>query len=300
MDKEITISGQKVQLTNLEKIFWPDEKITKGDLIEYYADVAKYILPHLKDRPESLHRFPDGIKGEGFYQKNYEDAPNWVKQVKIHSESDNKKVNYLVCQNEADLLFLINLGCIDLNPWNSRIGHLNYPDYLIIDLDPEDVPFSKVVEVALTTKKVLDKLDIPAYLKTTGLRGMHILIPMAAKYTYEQVRNFAEVLVTLIHKEIPNITSLERNPDKRKHKVYLDYLQNSEGQTIASAYSVRPAAKAPVSTPLRWNEVTKSINPEDFTIKNIKIRLEKLGDIYKPVLEKGIDLKNILKQLKKS
>ena len=298
MDKEITISGQKVKLTNLEKIFWPEEKITKGDLIEYYADVAKYILPHLKDRPQSLHRFPDGIRGEGFYQKNYEDAPKWVKQVKIHSESDGKNVNYLVCQNEADLLFLVNLGCIDLNPWNSHIGHLNYPDYLIIDLDPEDVPFRNVIEVALATKKVLGKFDIPTFPKTTGLRGMHILIPTAAKYTYEQVRNLAEVLVTLIHKEVPEITSLERHPEKRHKKVYLDYLQNSEGQTIASAYSIRPAAKAPVSTPLRWNEVTKSINPEDFTIKNTKNRLKKIGDIFKPVLSKGIDIKRILAKIK--
>ena len=292
----LNIGKRQLKLTNLNKIFWPQEKYTKGDLIDYYKEVAPFILPHLKDRPQSLLRFPNGIEGQSFFQKNVANLKlDWMMRAKI--KHDKQSVEYMLVQDEAALIYLINLGCIDLNPWSSRIGKLENPDYLVIDLDPEDISFEKVVEVALACRKVLENLGIESYPKTSGASGMHIYIPMGAKYDYEQVKNFAHLLCIKINEQIPEITSLERSPKNRQKKVYLDYLQNNRGQTLASVYSVRPAPVAPVSTPLNWNEVKKSLHPTQFTIKNTPGRLQKHGDLFKRTLEKGIDIKKILKTL---
>ncbi len=296
--KKTTIGSQDLTFTNLSKIFFPEEKYTKGDLIEYYRQMAPVILPYLKDRPESLLRYPNGIKSKGFYQKDasllHED---WFDKVSVYSESNDKNIDYLLCQNEATLLYLINLGCIDLNPWSSRVVQLNHPDFLIIDLDPEKTEFTNVVKAAQATREVLEAWDIPAYPKTSGATGMHIYVPLGAKYTYEQSRQLAEILCIHIHAKVPHITSLERSPSKRQGKVYLDYLQNSEGQTLASVYSVRPKLGATVSTPLEWSEVTAKLHPSQFTIKNMHKRIEKKGDLFKPVLGKGIDIAQILKKI---
>lgn len=299
--KEVRIGRKKIKLKNLSKIFWPKEGYTKGDLINYYWEIAPFILRYLKDRPQSLLRYPNGIEGESFFQKNSSTLDvNWIKRVKIHSESLDKDIEYLLCQDKESLMYIINLGCIDLNPWNSRVGHLDKPDYLLIDLDPEAVSFDKVIDVALNIRELLEKLEIPSLPKTSGARGLHVYIPLHAQYIYEQVRKFAELLCTQVHAKIPELTSMVRNPNNRQGKVYLDFLQNARGQTLVSAYSLRAKPEAPVSTPLKWSEVNKKLRPSQFTMKNIPRRLDTHGDLFKEVLGKGIDMKKILKKMKEN
>ncbi len=295
-DKIVNIEGKKLKLTNLEKELFPN--ITKLDLINYFDEMAEYILPYLKDRPLSMHRFPNGIDGESFFQKNIGEMKQpWMKTKKIKNDEDGEIVEYLVCDDKATLIYLANLACLELHPWLSKIDDLSHPDFLVLDLDPEDVPFTKVVKVALAAKKVLDKLDITAFVKTSGARGMHIFINVGAKYTYHQVKDFAEILAHLINKEIPEITSLERLPEKRQHKVYIDWLQNAEAQTVVAPYSPRPKPNASVSTPLEWNELNSKLDPKDFTIHNIKSRVQKKGDLFKKLLTTGsIDIEKIIKK----
>jgi bifunctional non-homologous end joining protein LigD len=192
---------------------------------------------------------------------------------------------------------MVQLGCVEINPWNSRVQDLDKPDWIVIDLDPEGVTFKDVINVAHTVHQVCEEWHVPAYPKTSGKTGIHIFIPTQAKYTNDQVRNFAHLLVLEINKRMPDITSVERMPEKRKHRIYLDYLQNRQGQTLAAPYSVRPTPDASVSMPLHWDEVTPSLRPEDFTIKNALARLKKTGDIWKPVLQKGVDLKKVLDKI---
>lgn len=297
-EQQLSIKGHRVSLTHLDKVFWPKEKYTKGELIDYYRKMAPFILPYLKDRPESLHRYPNGITGPSFYQKDVDhQPPDWVKTVLIHSEHETKDIRYLVCQDEATLAYLANLACVELNPWSSRINSLDKPDFLIIDLDPEGVSFSKVVESALAVKDVLDRAKAKSICKTSGATGMHICVPLEARYTYAQARQFAELVARLANKRLPALTSVVRSPKERQKKVYLDFLQNSRGQTIVAPYSLRPRPLAPVSTPLLWKEVKAGLEPTQFTIKTIQARVEKLGDLWKPVLGHGIDLKGCLKRL---
>ncbi|NJI72768.1 DNA ligase D [Sphingobacterium kitahiroshimense] len=289
------VNKQDLKFTNLDKIFWPDEKITKRDLINYYYQIAPYILPYLKDRPQSMNRFPDGIKGEGFYFKNVADsAPEWAETYLYKSETDQKDKLYLVGKDEATLLYMANLGCIEMNPWNSTVKKPDNPTFCIIDLDPDQNSFNQVIETAQVTKQLLDDMGVPSYCKTSGSTGLHIYIPLNNKYTYEQSKEFARVVVTLINRELPNFTSLERTVKNRKGRMYLDFLQNRPHATIASVYSVRPKPGATVSMPLYWEEVKKGLKMSDFTIFNAIERLESVGDIFKPVLGKGIDLKKVI------
>jgi bifunctional non-homologous end joining protein LigD len=290
----------KAAFTNLDKLYWPDEKITKGDLIQYYEAIAPYILPYLKNRPLSLKRNPNGIKDEGFYHKDAGDiAPDWMKTANIHSPSSNKTIHYLVCNNVKSLLFIANLGCIEMNPWNSVASKLDYPDYLVMDIDPsEKNSFDQVIEVAIALKEILDKGKIPGYCKTSGSSGVHIYIPCKRKYDYDTVRGFAKVLATLVHEQLPQSTTMERSLKKRKNnQIYIDYLQNSRGQTLASAYSARPKPGATVSTPLEWREVKRGLHPSMFTIKNIKKRVEKKGDLFKDVFGSAVNIPLALKKL---
>jgi DNA ligase D len=288
--------------TNLDKIYWPDERITKGDLINYYNSMAPYIIPYLKNRPLSLKRNPNGIKDKGFYHKDAGDiAPSWIKTADIYSESSHKTIHYLVCNNTKSLLFIANLGCIEMNPWNSVTGHLDKPDYFVIDIDPsEKNNFEQVIEVAKATKDVMDQLNIVGYCKTSGASGMHIYIPCNKKYKYDTVRDFAKILATMIHERLPKFTTLERSLAKRKkNEIYIDYLQNSRGQTLASAYSVRPKPGATVSAPLDWSEVKPGLHPSKFTIKNILKRVEARGDLFKGVLGKGINMPAIVRRMER-
>jgi bifunctional non-homologous end joining protein LigD len=290
-------SQDKLEFSHLDKVFFPKHKYTKGDLIEYYRSVADYILPYLHDRACSLNRMPNGITGDSFYQKNMEHLPDWVASTDIYSDSNAKNLHWLVADNLDAVLYMVQLGCIEINPWNSRTKHLDKPDWLVIDLDPEGISFEKVIAVAQTVHEVCDEWGVPAYPKTSGKTGIHIFVPLGAKYTHEQAKNFAHLLALEINKRQPKITSVERMPEKRKHRIYLDFLQNREGQTLAAPYSVRPTPDASVSTPLHWDEVVSGLKPSDFTIRNIGARLAREGDLWKPVMGKGIDLTKILKKL---
>lgn len=297
VESTLIIGAQPVPVTNLNKVYWPKEGYTKGDLIEYYRKVKKLILPHLKDRPQTLHRFPNGIEGQAFYQKDMKQAPDWVPTTKIRHE--DKTVNYLLVQDEASLVYLANLGCIEIHPFNSKAGRIEYPDYMVIDLDPEAVQFDKVRETALMVHELLDEIGIPNFCKTSGATGIHIYAPLGAKYDYSQVKQFCKIVATLGNRRLPEITSITRSPSKRQGRVYLDYLQNNRGQTLASAYSLRPYPKAPVSTPLDWKEVKKKFDPAEFNIKTVLNRIQKTGDLFKPVLGRGVDLIAGLNKLEK-
>lgn len=291
--------GNSVILTHPDKIFWPEEKYTKKDLFEYYKNISEYILPYILNKPHSLNRCPDGIEGECFYQKDIDyNLPPWLHTRKIFAESKNEYIDYLVCTGTDSLLYMVNLGCIDIHPWNSTVDRLEHPDYAILDLDPLDVDFSDVVIIAKEAKRVLDGIDVESFCKTSGSKGIHIYIPLGAKYTYEQALDFVKIIAKLINMRQPDLTSLERLPDKRHKKVYLDCYQNRIGQTVAAPYCIRPRKGAPVSTPLLWKELDKNFRPADFNIKNIFHRLDRIGDIWKEVLGTGIDLEKCLEKLK--
>lgn len=288
-----------LKLTNLDKVYWPDDGFRKHDLLLYYAEVAPVLVPHLRDRPQSLHRHPDGITGESFFQKDVSKLrlPPFVESVQVAMESKMKLTTHLLVQNEASLVYMANLGCIEINPWSSRVESLEHPDYLIIDLDPQDLAFSQVVQVAVAVRKLFDKLGVACWCKTSGKRGLHVLVPLGAKYPYEQVKLFAELVARLVHRQVPALTSIARLPEQRRSKVYLDYLQNGRGKTIACVYSVRPWPGALVSTPLRWSEVRNTLDPTKFTIKTVPRRLDKLGDLWQDMLGPGIDLQEGLQRI---
>jgi bifunctional non-homologous end joining protein LigD len=290
----------KVPTSNPNKIYFPEDGITKGDVINYYIEISKYILPYLKGRPQSLLRNPNGINAKGFFHKDAgEEAPSFVKSKKVFSESINKDIDYILCDNQPTLTYLNNLGCIEINPWHSTAEALDYPDYLIIDIDPSDKnTFEQVIEAANVVKHVLDKAGATSYCKTSGASGLHVYVPTAKKYTYDQVKDFAYLVCMLANEQLPAYTTLERNLKKRGNEhIYMDYLQNRKGQTIASVYSVRPKPGATVSTPLLWEEVKRGLSPKDFTIKNCLDRLKKTGDLFSGILQKGIDINKCLKNL---
>ncbi|WP_276131752.1 DNA ligase D [Polluticoccus soli] len=300
MEKTTTVGGKKLALTNLDKVYWPDEGYTKGDVINYYSEMAKHMIKYLKGRPESLMRTPNGITGGAFYHKDAgEHAPDWMETYPVWSESSNKTVDYLVCNDKPSLLYIANLGCIEINPWNSTIKHPDNPDYFIMDIDPsEKNTFDQVVECAQVIKEILDKAGAESYCKTSGSTGLHIYVPLGAKYTYEEAKQFAEMIAQFAQEQLPDFTTLERSLSKRgKDQIYIDYLQNRRGQTLSSVYSLRPKPGAPVSTPLEWKEVKKGLHPTDFNIENIFKRIEKKGDLFAPVLGKGIDMLKAIKKL---
>jgi bifunctional non-homologous end joining protein LigD len=281
-------------LTNLDKIYWPKEKYTKGDLLDYYKSVSVFILPYLKNRPIMLRRYPDGIEGNSFYQKNIAFShPEWLKTTRVQHEG--KVIEYIIINDLRSLLYAVNLGSIDLHPFMSTTKDLDRPDYCVIDLDPHGILFDKIIEVALAVHELLDNIGVKNICKTSGGNGLHILIPLKGKYTYEQSRQFAEIICQRIHEQFPKTTSMERDPKKRPKMIYLDCLQNRIGQTIAAPYSVRPRPKAPVSTPLEWKEVGKGLDPRVFTIKTVPKRLEEKGDLFTAVLKSGVDFKKALK-----
>jgi bifunctional non-homologous end joining protein LigD len=284
-----------VKLSHLDKLYF--DKITKGDMIKYYEAVAKVILPYLKNRPLVMNRFPEGFKGIHFYQKDAgKNLPKFVKTTKYQHEE--RTISYLVAQNLETLLYVANLGSIELHLFNGSLPHLSKPDYLVFDLDPEAISFDAVVDTALVIRKILENLGIKSYCKTSGASGLHIFVPLKAKYSYREVGVFAKMVAWAAEEKLPKVVSLERNPAKRQKKVYIDVLQNNETKMVIGAYSVRARPGATVSTPLLWKEVKHGLDPRDFTIKTVLKRLKK-GDPFKGVLGKGIDLKKALKKLKK-
>jgi bifunctional non-homologous end joining protein LigD len=282
----LTVDGRELKFTNLNKVFYPGEGYTKRDLLNYYNAVADLILPHLKGRPLSLKRYPNGIHGAFFFQKrSAESFAPWLRTEAIYSEHNQAPINYAVADDRASLLYLTNLGCIDQNPWMSRVGSLDKPDFILIDLDPHECAYDRIVEAALLVREKLDIIGLAGYPKTTGGDGMHIYIPIENRYTYEQARIFAEILGMLVAEEKPALFTTPRSVAKRdKGKVYFDYLQISEGKTISAPYVLRAYEGAPVSTPLEWSEVKRGLNPKRFHLGNAVERFARVGDLFEGVL----------------
>ena len=290
------VCGHDLKFTNLSKVYWPEDEVTKRDMFNFYYQVAEYILPYLKDRPLSLNRYPGGIHAQSFYQKDVKGkAPDWAKTFP-YTTSDGEAKEYLVGDDEATLLWAASLGCIEMNPWFSRVQSPDNPDYCVIDLDPDKNTFDQVIEAALEVKRVLDAIDCPSYCKTSGSTGMHIYIPLGAKYTFDQSQMFARIIVNIVHKNLPDFTSIERMIANRNGKMYLDFLQNRPGATIAGPYSLRPKVGATVSMPLHWDEVKPGLTMKDFTIFNSLDRLRVVGDLFKGVMGKEIDLEKTVKK----
>ena len=289
----------EVPLSNLKKVFWPTEKYTKGDLIEYYRAMSPWLLPYLKDRPLVLTRFPDGIEGKSFYQKDAPDfTPDWIRTVPIWSEDTQRQVNYFVCDNVETLLYVANMGSIPLHIWASRADSLELPDWCVIDLDPKGAPFSDVIEVALSLHRLCEALELPHYVKTSGSTGLHVLIPLGQQCTFDQSRDLGELLARVVVGELPEISTIVRQVRGREGKVYLDYLQNRHGQLIVAPFSVRPLPGAPVSMPLTWREVNQKLEISQHTIVTAPKRLAKLQqDPVSPVLSVRPDLPAVLERL---
>ena len=286
VEESLTVSNRTLKFTNLDKVFYPKEGYTKRDILNYYHAVAPLILPHLKDRPLSLKRYPDGIEGEYFFQKNAAlGTPAWMRSHLIDSEHRGEPIKFLFADDEASLLYLANLGCIDQNPWMSRIQSLDLPDFMLIDLDPVSCTFDRIVEAAILVKKLLDSLGLQGFPKTTGGDGLHVYVPLDPIYSYEQVRSFTEILARMAAAERPELFTTPRTVSQReKGKVYFDYLQIAEGKTIAAPYVLRAYPGAPAATPLRWNEVTPSLTPDKFTLATVLDRFSRVGDLFSPVL----------------
>ncbi|HYB71456.1 MAG TPA: DNA ligase D [Candidatus Bathyarchaeia archaeon] len=283
--------SRETKITNAGKIFWPAEGYTKGDLIAYYEGVASLMLPYLQDRPLVLTRFPDGITGKSFYQKDAPDfAPRWVRTERIYSRDTERDIAYLVVDDVEMLRYVANSGAIPLHLWASRIPSLERPDWLVLDLDPKGAPFTDVVRVALALRGILEELELPSYAKTSGATGLHILVPLGARYTYEQARTFARLLAMLGVEALPEISTVARPLRARGGKVYIDFGQNGHGQTIVAPYSLRPLPGAPASCPIEWREVTPRLDPARFNIKTIAARFEKMADPLLPVLGPGVDI----------
>ena len=293
-------SVDRPPLTHLTKVFWAEEGYTKGDLLRYYESIAETILPYLIDRPQSLHRQPGGARDEGFFHKDMTSfLPRRIETERVVSGSSGRTINYVLCQDLWSLLYLVNLGCIELNPWLSRRQHLERPDFVVINLDPDGNPFDEVVEVAREVHSVLKLVGAESFCKTSGATGLHVCVPTGARFSYDETRVFAERVCRVVHQKFPAITSVERNPARRRGRIYLDFLQNRRGQTLAAPYCVRPRPGATVSAPLKWTEVRAGLNPAAFTIQTMAKRLSKVGDLWKDFLNSAVDIEKSMKRLSK-
>jgi bifunctional non-homologous end joining protein LigD len=286
------------RFSNLDKVFWPEEKYTKGDLIEYYRSISPWILPYLKDRPVVLTRYPDGIAGKSFFQKDAPPfVPQWVRTERKWSEHAQREIDYFICDDEATLLYLINLGTIPLHMWASRVASIDRPDWCVLDLDPKEAPFADVVRVARTAHALCRSLGLPSFIKTSGSSGLHVLVPLGRQCSYEEARTLGELLARVVVAELPDIATITRQVSRRGTKVYVDYLQNGAGRLLAAPFCVRPLPRAPVSTPLKWSEVNASLDIGRFTIRTVPQRMRKLKadplvDILRltPDLDRALDL----------
>ena len=287
------------QFTNLEKVFWPAEGYTKADLVAFYRDIAPWLLSFLADRPLVLTRYPDGIEGKSFFQK---DAPayahDFVRTVRMWSAESERDLNYFVCDSEAALLYIANMAAIPLHIWGSRVATLETPDWSILDLDPKDAPFEHVVTVALAIRAMCEEIALPCFVKTSGSTGLHVLVPLGRQCTFEQARTLGGLLARVVAAELPQVATVTRQVSKRDGRVYLDYVQNGHGRLLAAPYSVRPVPGALVSAPLEWSEVGPQLSLAQFTIKTMPARMAKLGaDPLLPVLELAPDLVGALGRL---
>jgi bifunctional non-homologous end joining protein LigD len=283
---EIDVDGGRVTLSNLQKIFWPEDAITKRDLLQYYANISPFLLPHLLDRAMVMKRYPDGAYGKFFFQKRAPDPrPKWIPVCAIQHPSANV-VDFPVIQNLAGLLWVVNLGCIDLNPWYARCDDVDRPDYLHFDLDPTSgADFAQVLEAALAVRDALADFKIPSYRKTTGSRGVHVYVPIMRGPVQKEVWTFAKALAKELEARHPKIITAEYRIAKRPAKrVLVDYNQNAWGRTLASVYSVRPKPRATVSAPVTWDEIERGVKTEDFRLDNMVERVNRVGDLFRPLL----------------
>jgi bifunctional non-homologous end joining protein LigD len=289
---------REVKFSNLDKVFWPEEKYTKGDLIEYYRSVTPWLLRYLKDRPVVLTRYPDGIDGKSFYQKDAPKfVPEWIQTIPIWSEDTQRDIDYFVASDVESLTYLANLGTIPLHIWHSRIDDLTKPDWCLIDLDPKEAPFAHVVTLAKTMKQLCDEVEMPAFIKTTGKSGLHIMLPLGRQLTYDQSLQLAILFSRLVTDRHPDIATTQRTISKREGKVYVDAFQNRAGQLMVAPFSLRPSPGATVSMPIEWDEVNGKLHNGNFTIGNAVKRLEKKGDPVAPVLQVKPKLVKILERI---
>ena len=285
-DVQLDVGGRRVRLTNLDKLFWPDEGITKRDLLQYYADVAPFLVPHLSDRAMVMKRYPNGAGGKCFFMKRVpEPHPDWIETCSIAHKSGNV-IDFPVVQDLASLLWVVNLGCIDLNQWYARCDDIDRPDYVHFDLDPvPGASFAKVREAALVVGGALEQLGMKPLVKTTGSSGIHIYVAIVRGPLQKEVWTFAKALAQTLAAQHPKLLTAEyRIAARPKGRVLVDYNQNAWGRTLASVYSVRPKPRAPVSTPLAWSEVEEGVELADFRIDNVPARLAVVGDVWKPLL----------------
>ncbi|MFI5201207.1 MAG: non-homologous end-joining DNA ligase [Candidatus Kapaibacterium sp.] len=295
----VVVDSVNVPFTNLDKVYWPDEGYTKFDLLKYYYSISGTILSYLKDRPLILKRYPNGIKGQMFYQHNLEDAPEFVDIYESTEGETGKIVHNPIANNLAALLYIVNLGTITQNPWFSRVQSISKPDYFAFDLDPgDDATFEQVKRVALEVKKVLDEVGLAGYPKTSGSTGIHIYVPIKAEVTYSDIVPFAKKLATMVAERNPKDATVRRMVrDRKGSQVYVDYLQNIEGKSLASPYSVREKPRAMVSAPLEWKEITAKLSLEQFTMETMPARIKKKGDLFADVLKKRQSLKPAMKKI---
>lgn len=293
----LEITGQEIKLSNIDKVLWPEAGYTKGDLIDYYTAVFPYMAPHLRQRPLVFTRYPNGITAKSFYQKNApENLPEWIQTFPWESNEGNLK-QYILVNTPADLIWLANQACIEIHPWMSRTDSVDYPDFMVFDLDPTEAnPFDQVISTARLLKNLMDQLNLRVYAKTSGSLGLHVYLPLVNHYTYAQVRKFGQAVGEMISKLLPDVVTIERVVQRRGERIYFDYLQNGLGKTVCAPYCVRPRPQATVSAPIKWEELA-SINPAMFTIKSLPAQLIQRGDLFQEVLSDQQELDAAAKKL---
>ena len=298
-DDERDAQPEQAALTNLDKVFWPDDGTTKGDLLAYYRAIAPWLLPYLRDRPLVLTRYPDGIAGKSFFQKDAPSwAPEWIRTETLWSDTGGREIHYFVCDDVDQLVYVANMGAIPLHVWSSRVASLARPDWCILDIDPKGAPFAGAIAIARTIRALTEEIDLPSFAKTSGSEGIHVLIPLGGAATYEQSRRLAELIGHVVVARLPDVATLARLPRARAGKIYLDTLQNGHGKLLVAPFSVRPLPGGPVSMPVRWSEVNARLDPRRFTMRKAIARLEKLGsDPLRRVLESEPDLAAALGRL---
>src|SRR5712671_1087177 len=289
-DLMLQVGSERVSLTSLDRIYWPDQGLTKFDLLSYYIRVSSHIMPFLRDRPAILQRYQRGIKAPMFFQQDLESAPPFIKSVRLTNQ-EGRELNYAVFTTVGSLLHFVNLGTIEQHPWHSTIKHLDKPDYLVLDLDPKEAPWKNVLEVALVCREVFDELGLPAFPKTSGSSGIHVYLPLKPKYDFRRVAAISEGLAAEVARRAPKTATIQRSLAKRqKQQVYVDALQNARGKTIAAAFSARAKDGATVSMPLTWKQIEKGVKISDFTIENLSGLVKKHGDAWKDFFESRQEL----------
>jgi bifunctional non-homologous end joining protein LigD len=284
-DLIVEVEGERVSVTSLDRVYWPDEKLTKFDLLTYYLLLSSQIMPFLKNRPAILQRYPRGIKAPMFFQQDTDSAPDYIKTVRLVNQ-EGREVNYSVYTTVGSLLHFVNLGTIEQHPWHSTLKHLDKPDYVMLDLDPKQAPWKNVLDVALVCKEIFDEVGLTAFPKTSGSSGIHIYVPLKPKHNFGKVAAIAEALAAEVARRAPKIATVQRSLAKRqKQQVYVDAMQNARGKTIAAAFSARAKPGATVSMPLTWKQIEKGVKISDFTIENVPSLIKKGGNAWKDFFE---------------